>query len=107
MADTKREITERALEIAEENDVDLELVPGTGKDGRILVDDVRGVIRGRRLMQKYVEVSEWSGQKNYTCTLTRYSTLDRSRMIEHINALDSKGLIPDEESGEEEESNGS
>jgi len=36
--------TDAAVELAEEHNIDLEAVEGTGEDGRIVVDDVRALI---------------------------------------------------------------
>lgn len=95
------EASPEAEDLADEHDIDLGTISGSGKDGRVLVNDVRHVVDAMQHWSKYVVKDEWAGKTKYVCTISPYETLDKQRMQQHLVALDREGKIPDDKEGDE------
>lgn len=82
------EASDKAREVADENGLterDMNDIDGSGQDGRVLVSDVREFVEAATRVDEQVEVTRWSGKKNYECTVCSYKTIDRNAMIDHLN----------------------
>jgi pyruvate/2-oxoglutarate dehydrogenase complex dihydrolipoamide acyltransferase (E2) component len=82
------EASDKARQVAEENGLterDMNDIDGSGEEGRVLVSDVREFVEAATRIEEQVEVTRWAGKKNYECNVCEFKTIERGRMIDHLN----------------------